>query len=258
MPAGVTPRKLTGYQTIRKNGTVLENFRLSGSLDVYADNVTIRNCEVISTTWWGINLREGYANLTVENCDIHGNGRQQMQYAVKNAGEGWITIRGNDIHTCSNCIDTPVGLIEGNYVHDPKYFAKDHIDMIMSEGGPAKGYKPPSGDKVMVIRGNTVVNTLDQTGAIALFPDWSAIHDVLIEGNHISGGGYSIYGGGAPPAPDERSGRLTSNVVIRNNTFSRKVWPRGGKWGPVAYFEKGVRGNVWSGNVWTDGKPIKP
>lgn len=238
VPPGTQLRPMTGG-TIRTDGTVLDGVDITGGIDVYANNVTIRNCRIVAGNWWAVNLRDGYTNLTVENCDIHGDGVHQMQYGVKNSGGGWIVVRGNDIHTCSNCVDTSIGLVEDNYVHDPLYFADDHTDMIMAESGPGPG-------QTLTIRHNTVINTLSQTGAIALFPDFGVVHDVTVENNLMAGGGYTLYGGAKSGAPD------TYNIVVRNNVFSRQVWPKGGYWGPVTAFQSGRPGNVWSGNVWQD------
>jgi hypothetical protein len=135
----------------------------------------------------------------------------------------------------------PVGLIEDNYVHDPKYFDKDHTDMIMSEGGAPAG-------TTLTIRHNTAVNTLNQTGAIALFADWGPQHDVVVENNLLVGGGYSLYGGATG----------SNNLRIANNVFSKRVWPNGGYYGPVAHWDKTGSGNVWQGNRWEDGTPVQP
>jgi hypothetical protein len=230
--------KQTGNLSIYDDGAVIENIDLTGSIDVYADNVTIRRSRVSGTNWWGIQLRGEFTNLTIEDCDIFGNGVQQMQYGIKSLG-GFITVRRNDVHTISDGIDTPQGLIEDNYVHDPVFFDGDHNDMIVSEGGmPAGGS--------LTIRHNTVINTLDQTGAIALFADWGPQHDVTVENNLVAGGGYTVYAGATG----------SSNLRFLNNVFSKRVFPNGGFWGPVAHWNAGGTGNVWQGNTWEDGTPV--
>ncbi len=240
VPKGTTLHKRVENIVVRQDGTVLDGLDLTGSVDIYANNVVIRNSKISGTNWWGANLRAGYTNLTVENCEIFGDGVRQMQYGIASAG-GWVTARRNNVHTISNGIDVPVGLIEDNYVHDPKYFPKDHTDMIMSEGGAPAG-------TTLTIRHNTAVNTLDQTGAIALFADWGPQHDVLVERNLLIGGGYALYGGDTG----------ATNIRVVNNVFSRRVWPNGGYWGPVAHWNATGRGNVWQGNAWEDGSPVRP
>src|SRR5262249_17918336 len=123
VPQGTVLHKRTENIVVRQDGTVLDGLDLTGSVDVYANNVVIRNSRISGTNWWGVHLRDGYRNLTVEDCEISGNGVQQMQYGIASGG-GVVTARRNNVHTISNGIDVPVGLIEDNYVHDPKYFDK--------------------------------------------------------------------------------------------------------------------------------------
>jgi hypothetical protein len=226
--------------TVRQDGTVLDGLDLTGYVDVYANNVVIRNSRISGQSWWAVYLRAGYGHLTVENCEIFGDGVRQMQYGIASGG-GWVTLRRNNVHTISNGIDVAEGIVEDNYVHDPRYFAGDHTDTVMSEGGP------PAGSS-LTIRHNTAINTLDQTGAISLFADFAPQHDVLVEHNLLAGGGYTLYGGATG----------SSNLRIVDNVFSRRVWPGGGFWGPVAYWDPTGKGNVWQGNTWEDGSPVRP
>jgi hypothetical protein len=240
VPSGTTLTKQTGNLVIRQDGTVIDAVDLTGSIDVYANNVTIRRSKISGTNWWGVYLREGYANLTVEDSEIFGNGVQQMEYGISSSG-GTVTALRNNVHTISNGIDVPIGLIEDNYVHDPKYFDGDHTDMIMSEGGAPAG-------STLTIRHNTAVNTLDQTGAIALFADWGPQHDVQVENNLLIGGGYSFYGGDVG----------SSNLHVTGNVFGREVWPNGGHWGPIAHWDETGPGNVFQNNTWEDGGTVTP
>ncbi|WP_206185023.1 hypothetical protein [Thermoactinospora rubra] len=237
-PSQGTKLTKSGPLKITKDGTVIENLEVHGDIDIYADDVVIRNTRVIGTGGnWAVLQRKGHSGLRIEDSEISGDGRNRTQVGVLNQG-GMLTVLRSDIHTITDGIYTDQGVIEDNYLHDPVYFDGDHTDMITTSGGPPKGAK-------LVIRHNTVINTLDQTGAIALFQDFSVVHDVLVEGNYLAGGGYSLYGG---------AGKLgkSSNIKIVGNVFSRAVWPKGGYYGPVAYFDMDGPGNVWSGNVWEE------
>ncbi|WP_405143783.1 DUF4082 domain-containing protein [Sphaerisporangium sp. NBC_01403] len=241
VPSGV---KLTQSKsiTVTKDGTVIDGMEVQGEINVDADNVTIRNTRLAAAPGdWGIIQRQGRSGLTVENSEVFGNGKQRTQFGILNQG-GDLTVRRVDIHTISNGILTEQGLIEDSYIHDPVYYSGDHTDMIMCTSGP------PSGAK-LVIRGNTVINTLDQTGAIALFQDFGVVRNVTVEANFLAGGGYALYGGAGAKG-------TSSNIKVVNNVFSRKVWAKGGQNGPVAYWDKGGSGNEWKGNVWDDGKAV--
>ena len=63
-----------------------------------------------------------------------------------------------------------------------------------------------------------------------------------IENNLLAGGGYTIYAGNG-------HGNTTSNIVIKGNRFGQLYYPKGGQFGPDAYFNPAGKGNVWSGNI---------
>ncbi|MEV4579477.1 hypothetical protein AB0K16_40120 [Nonomuraea jabiensis] len=239
VPDGTELVRKTGSIVIKEDGKVIDGWDVTGDITVEADNVTIRNTRVRGQTdYWGILQREGFSGLKVEDSEIFGNGKQRTQFGILNQGK-MITIRRVDIHTISNGILTDQGLIEDSYVHDPKYYSGDHTDMIMSTGTAAAGTE-------LIIRRNTVINTLDQTGAIALFQDFGVTRNVTVQGNLLAGGGWSLYAGAG------RKG-LSSNIKVIDNVFSRKVWPKGGYAGPVSYWDSNGPGNVWKGNTWESG-----
>ncbi|WP_327049306.1 DUF4082 domain-containing protein [Microbispora sp. NBC_01189] len=220
---------------LRQNGAVYDGVEITDSIDVYADNVTLRNCRIITTGEWGVQLRNGHTNLVVDHCEIAGDGRRQLAVAVKNIGDGDITIRGNDIHDATDAINTGRGTIEGNYIHDLRAFTGDHVDGIQTEGS--------SGSAPLVIKNNTILNPVGQTSAIMLATSLGPVTNVLIQGNLIGGGGYCFYGGG------DKAGS-SRNVVVRDNVFSRSLFSNCGAYGPVAHFDRSAPGNVWQNNVW--------
>jgi hypothetical protein len=243
VPAG---HKLTpsGVLRVTKPGTVIDGLDMHGDISVEADNVTIKNTRVITAGTWGIIQRQNAKGLVVQDCDIRGNGKDQLQHAIFNLG-GMITIQRTDMSVVSDAISTSVGLIRDNYLHDPKYFPGDHTDMIQSNSGPPPG-------STLVIRHNTVINTIDQTAAIALFQDFGVQHDAVIENNLLAGGGYALYSGAGAKG-------TSYNIRVVNNVFSRQVFPKSGSFGPVAYWDGTGPGNVWESNVWADtGEPVIP
>jgi hypothetical protein len=243
VPAG---RKLTSSGAIRvtQPGTVIDGLDVHGDISVEANNVTIKNSRIVTAGTWAIIQRDNVSGLTVQDCDIYGNGKDQLQFAVFNLG-GMVTILRNEMSVVSDAISTSVGLIADNYLHDPKFFPGDHIDMIQSDAGPGPGQR-------LVIRHNTIINTYDQTSAIALFQDFGVQHDASIENNLLAGGGYALYGGAG-------SKGKSSNIQVVNNVFSRQVFPNSGNFGPVAYWDEDGAGNVWQSNVWADtGSAVTP
>jgi hypothetical protein len=242
VPAG---HRLTSSGAVRvtKPGTVIDGLDVHGDISVEANNVTIRNTRIVTAGTWAIIQRTGFSGLTVQDCDIHGDGTHQLQFGVFNIG-GRLTIARNDISVISDGISTSDGLIVDNYLHDPKLFPGDHVDMIQSDSGPGGGGS-------LTVRHNTLINTLEQTSALALFQDFGVQHDAVIENNLMAGGGYALYAGAGA------KGR-SYNIKVINNVFSRQVFKNGGYWGPAAYWDGGA-GNVWQSNVWADtGAAITP
>jgi Right handed beta helix region len=243
VPAG---HKLSSSGAVRvtRAGAVIDGLDVHGDISVEANNVTIRNSRIVAAGTWAIIQRSGFSGLTVEDCDIHGDGVHQMQFGIFNIG-GSLTIARNDISVISDGISTSNGLIVDNYLHDPKLFPGDHVDMIQSDSGP-------SGGGSLTVRHNTLINTLEQTSALALFQDFGVQHDALIENNLMAGGGYALYGGAGAKGK-------SYNIRVINNVFSRTVFQNSGYWGPAAYWDASGSGNVWQSNVWADtGAAIAP
>jgi hypothetical protein len=240
----------TGNVSIRADGTVIDGWDLEGSLDIYADNVTVRNSRITTRNWWGINQRAGVSGLRVEDVDIVGVPGEGIDgggtdWAVSNAG-GSLTVLRTDMSLTGDGVNTDTGLVADNYVHDlAEFTAADgkwwHNDGIQAGAGSAAG---------LTVRHNTVLNPAPPDrggdGAIALFQDWGDMFNVVVDDNLVAGGGYVLRGGG----PGTRNLKFTNNVV------SRQYYLAGGYWGPAAAFDKSGSGNVWSGNRFEDGKPI--
>jgi hypothetical protein len=252
VPAGVELRP-SGTVVVENSGAVVENLLIvDGIIEVRADNVTVRNVRITNDrefVQWGIIQEEGHGGLVVEDSEIFGNGAEQLASAISNHG-GMITVRRVEIHTTTDGIVTSHGVIEDSYLHSPKLFEGDHTDMIQTVGGSTLGMP-------LEVRHNTVINTEPQTSAI-LLDDANGIglvpvHGVLIEDNLLAGGGYTLYCGGLVA-----EGHDPADIVIRDNVFSTELWPDSGYYGPVAYFDPGAPGNVWSGNAYDDGRPVGP
>jgi hypothetical protein len=252
VPDGVTLRR-TGMITVRENGAVLENLLVvDGAIEVYANDVTIRNVRITNDremVQWGIAQRDGFGGLVVEDTEIFGNpsSSQKLASGISNHG-GMITVRRVEIHTITDGIVTSHGLIEDSYLHSPRLFDGDHTDMVQAIGGSSAGLP-------LVIRRNTIINTENQTGAVFLSDETGSgqvpVRDVTVEGNLLAGGGYTFYGGGLVA-----DGRDPRGIVVVGNVFSRAVWPDGGWYGPVAYFDPSAPGNRWQDNTWDDGAPL--
>jgi len=251
---------MSGNITINTDGTVINCVRMTGSFDVYANNVTIENSIITTSNWWGVNLRIHYSGLKVLHNTItgnvgHGPDNGGEDYGFSNSGTnveaGW-----NNISEFGAAISTSNGYIHDNYGHDNQPFipycgsdAHDnpivcdyyvHSDPFISSGNDTSG---------LTIRHNTFFDPetteMGASASIGLFADDGPVNNTTVDNNLIAGGAYCIYPGG---------GSTSSNIVITNNHFSTLYWANCGVYGPDAttYWHAGS-GNVWGGNVWADG-----
>jgi len=251
---------MSGNITINTDNTVINCVRMTGSFDVYANNVTIKNSIITTSNWWGVNQRIHYSGLKVLHNTItgnagHGPDNGGEDYGFSNSGTnveaGW-----NNISQFGAAISTSNGNIHDNYGHDNQPFipycgsdANDkpivcnyyvHSDPFISSGNDTGG---------LTIRHNTLFDPetteMGASASIGLFADDGPVSNTTVDNNLIAGGAYCIYPGG---------GSTSSNIVITNNHFSTLYWANCGVYGPDAtsYWHTGS-GNVWSGNVWADG-----
>lgn len=218
---------------------------VTGCILVKASDVTIARTRVrvgSPTGFCGgqiIQVAEGVSGLVIKDVEVDGQDINATYAAI--GGGGWTCLRCN-VHNVGDGFHAwgthPV-TIKDSWVHD-LYVRDDlgsHNQDVLTNGFAAG----------LVIRHNTLENRDSQTATIALFADFSAVQNVTADSNLLNGGGYCIYGAANDGKP--YSG-LTRNIVFTNNHFGRKFYPKCGFWGPAAYFELGLPGNLWSDNVW--------
>jgi hypothetical protein len=255
VPAGTTLKRVPGQVTsgsgwtwnattktvvVTGKGAVLSGLSISGTLQVSANNVTVKNVKVTTGGNFGISLAHT-AGVTIQNSTVSGlnatTGR--VSYAIDDVyGDSTgPTITANDISAFRTGIQLSTGLINGNYIHDPGFVAGDHTNGIYVNGGT----------QALTIQNNTIMNSLGQTDAINLdapTPGPAApVANKTITNNLLAGGGYTIYAGTA-------SGSPTTNIVITGNRFGQNYYAKSGQYGPVVYFAPAGTGNTWSGNIW--------
>ena len=87
-----------------------------------------------------------------------------------------------------------------------------------------------------------------------MYGDFAPVDGLLVQGNLLATtGSYCAYGGSLPskPYPDG------SNIRFIDNHFSTRYNDTCGRYGPIAHFDEGARGNEWTGNVWHEtGAPL--
>lgn len=92
------------------------------------------------------------------------------------------------------------------------------------------------------------------TAAIGLLSDFGVISHYTIDRNLLNdAGSYCLYGGGKSAKPF-----VANHITVTSNVFGQAIYPKCGFYGPVDYFDAptAANGNVFSANVWPDGKAV--
>ncbi len=241
----------SGNISIRENGMVISGWNLTGSLDVYANNVTIISSRITSSNWWGVNLRPGHTGLRILHTSITavpGNGPDNggEDYALSNMSNGSVEVGWCDLSVFGNTISTGHGYIHDNYVHDLVPFINhsgyyQHTDAVIVNGADTLG--------LQVVH-NTLLNPIavdkGASAAIGLYPDNGPVTDITIKDNYLAGGAYALYGGGSGAA----------RMIVSGNIFAAEYWPQCGFYGVIAHWNPTGVGNRWTGNTYGDGTAI--
>ncbi|MER7515397.1 hypothetical protein [Streptomyces sp. NPDC126499] len=250
--ATLTPQN-TGNAAIRTDGTVIRGWDITGSLDIYANDVTVIDSRITSTNWWGINLRPGYSGLRVLHTTItavpgKGPNNGGSDYAVSNMSTSSVEVGHCDISVFGDALSMGQGNLHDNYVHDITPYKNldgewQHTNAVISNGG---------GKGKLIIRHNTLLNPTPvekgASAAIGLFADSAPVTHTVVDDNWLAGGAYTLYAGGKDSA----------GIEVTDNVFSPQYYPAGGKYGAVAYWNPTGQGNVWRGNRMADGTPVVP
>ena len=215
-------RVVVGDRSVTKDGTVLENLEIHGSLTIDADDVLVRNVKVVSDDYWPV--RANGRGVRLVRSTFVGTAESQASLT------GHFVGRRLDLSGAGDGARMSGGRLVDSYIHDLADFDGAHNDGI-DAFGPVK------------ILHNTILVAMDQTSAIML-SEYGSTPDsnVLVKHNLLGGGGFSFYGG----APDTAQGH-----EVVDNLFTTRFFRRAGYYGPVAFWR--ARGNVWENNRWADG-----
>lgn len=231
-PAGVELRPSESL-TITEDGTVVDGLEITGTVTVEADDVVIRNSVIRNTGAFAIRLSGG-RNLLVEDTEIDGQGRGHAAVAF-----GGYTLRRVHIHDVTEGPRIAGGkvTIEDSLIHRLVQKGDNHTDAVQIVGG-----------RDIVIRGNTIrVDDPAQgtygNAAVQFGEEEGEVSDCLVEGNLLSGGNYTVNGGGG--------GTDGAACVFRENHIVDTA-----RYGVVANL--GPDASWDSSNVWhTTGEPAR-
>lgn len=214
--SGLSVSTRTTYATA---GEMIVNTQINGCTTVRAANVTFRNVLFNAAgCFWGVqSLSSG---LSIVDSEITCGGANGT--GIGSAGFSLLRV---DIHNCENGLD--VG-------HDASLVDSWIHDMETDGGAHTDGAQLGQGSKNLTFRHNTL--TMAAPGATSAIISWdeggSQQQQVVIDGNLLSGGTYTLY--------CARQG--TSDTRVTNNRF-----------GPFEFGSSndcvGSHVSAWSGNV---------
>lgn len=226
---------------------VVQNVDVHGPITVTGPNVVIRNvCVRPDSAVNGAAITVSWVDgTTIDHVRIVGAGI--VHQGVQSFDDSQTAVVDSDISGTDDGISAGVGDYERNYIHGLR--AGGHAD-----GQEGTGWRPLCSTKVspcwrdgstLVVRGNRIDNPLTQTSAVFLGQDNHVQYrNATIEHNWLSGGSYTMYAGAGQYGAGV-------NLVIINNVFG----PCGTS-GCVTALDRSGPGNVWSGNVMTNGSPV--
>jgi hypothetical protein len=91
------------------------------------------------------------------------------------------------------------------------------------------------------------------------YADFAPIKNNTVDGNLFVasiGSSFCAYGGATGSKPYSSDPTNATNQKFTNNVFQRGTNSKCGAYGPVTDFSSSRTGNLWSGNVWDDGRPV--
>jgi hypothetical protein len=210
----------SGSITVTSDGAMVTGKKISGGITVQASNVRITNDCLTSSDIYPIHFVSG-SNLVIDHVTVTGTGGGCSR-AVEPAGNGVVMDHMN-VSGCEDGVQMyDHDVLENSYIHDLAFTSSSHNDGVQQNGG--------SND---VVRHNTIFNPHNQTSCVNFTTDFGGISNILITGNLLNGGNYTVYsrsGGNGDP---------TGLTVTGNHFGSADVFGLLSNDGSVA----------WSGNV---------
>lgn len=189
VPAG-TRLTRSGSIVVTVPGTVIDGRDVAGSIDVQANNVTIRNSRVSTgAARYPIRVHPGVTGTLIDHVEVSNEGGPGKGIYF-NSGSG--TVRYSNIHSAEDGVFITADnvTLEYNYIHTLMRNEGAHPDAIQIRGG----------DNI-TIRGNNLQAIHPQTGVSnAAIQIGSLVGDTItnlrVTDNLMNGGRFTINGGG--------------------------------------------------------------
>lgn len=175
---------------------MISDLDINGCVNVQAMNVVISDVRIRCSSTYGINVKSG--SVTVQHSELDGTGAVHVAVVGSNYTLSYVNI--HDIEDGPRLGDNVT--IEDSYIHDLFRTATSHNDAMQTTGATN-----------ITIRHNSIVpatNGDPMNAAIMIGSEFNPLRDMLIEGNYLNGGNYTILA---------RADLDGNNIIVRNNAF---------------------------------------
>jgi hypothetical protein len=247
VPAGTTLTKYTGPCTIQTPNVVIDAKLVDCDLRILAKGIVISRSQINGNVYSDADMNNG--SFTISDSWVN-NGA----YASTGIGDAnFVAIRvevsggSRSVNCYRDCT------VQDSYLHG-QYTDKRGID---HESAVRMGSNS-------IIRHNTIACDAPDvppdagcSAALTGYGDFAIVQKNVIDDNLIwaGSGGYCAYGGSTAGKP--------YSAGVNNIKFTNNVWQKGesgqcGFWGPITSFDSRAPGNVWTNNLYDDGKPVPP
>lgn len=266
VPAGVT-LTAAGSITASTARQTISGRDVTGSINVVANNVTIRDTRITSTGTCGptktcgnyaIRIDEGVTGTRIEDVETRNEAGKTCEHDIRNTSSGGVTIVGAYLHACdSNVYTVGPTVLEDSYGIGKIAISEDHVENVYFD------------DTSFTAIHDTLLNPVGQTAVIfgnsnGGTDTTNCVNHLTVEDSLLAGGGYTLY-------PCAHAAKIGSSVTkVTGNHFARCLtaetntnwgghpckggpdangyYPKSGEYGlATEYF-----GGTWSGNVWDD------
>ncbi|WP_167288665.1 hypothetical protein [Nocardioides seonyuensis] len=253
-PGNTGPRRAakrtTNDLSSRKPGQVISRVTVNGRLTIRHDDVTVRDVTINGDTTYMLHVEEKAdgtcpRNVRVKYTEIDGSDAAEDDIPIY-LECGAVFDRGHVHHVGRTSRLTDNGTVKNSYV----------ISNRTGDSGAHRGAVGTNGGSNNKIINNVLIcEGSGCSAAIPMYGDFAPVKNMLVKRNLMATtGSYCAYGGSVS-SKDYPDG---SRVRFIDNHFSTRFFKTCGRYGTVASFDNGVRGNVWSGNVWHEsGKPVR-
>lgn len=196
-------------------GQVIENIDLTGSIEITADDVVIRNVHISTGALWAIRAFEA-SGAVIENVEIDCQGNPDNDAGINVASQSAdkpSVVRAVDIH---GCVD---GLKMGSFSELDVSFVHDLT--VIEDVTHNDGVQVLSGESI-IIRGNTCLADTRWTSCFLVSADTGDTDNVLVEANLITAVPGSQPNVGLYLIED--NGNSLTGSVVRGNRWGYRNW----------------------------------